>query len=337
MHHLIKPFVFVAWIAKSIALVTLLLLVFGIFSPNLQSSGKSFVLEAVNPIENRLLDATRKYLFSTYKGKDIARYVAPGAALILFLMLHSLHSTLLDRSIYYRSRKEADELRKRAGASQSKSAATGADQLSHKLAEMDHASRGDRKKLLKDFVKLKQQLESMGRDLAFLSMDVVDSTGMKVGEDTYVISNDFTEYRQFVEARINSHGCMKSTWTPDGLMACFSKLEDAIRAAQSILKDLAQFNRTGKAMKRDFIVRCGINAGHIFFDDTLPLEQISDRVIDIAGHMQKHAEPNTIFIAKQIIKPVDVMVGFNKTDAEIDGLNAYKWEEKSAASAISPA
>ncbi len=76
------------------------------------------------------------------------------------------------------------------------------------------------------------------------------------------------------------------------------------------------------------MIRCGINTGRLFFDDSLPLEQITDRVIDIASHMQKHAEPNTIYIAKQVIKPMDYIKGFVKTSVDIDGLNVYRWDDK---------
>lgn len=325
---LIKPLVLVAWTCKAAALAAAFFLVFGIFAPNLETSGRSVVLDSVNAVENRVLGVTRKYLFTTYKGRDISRYVAPGAAFVLYLLLGSLHATLLHRRIFYQSQHEAAELKKRAAGS--KSQAVIADKLDSKLEEMSAASPADRKRLLKEFVKIKQHLESMGKDLAFLAIDVVDSTGMKIGEDPLVISNDFAEYRQFIEARITSHGCLKSNWTPDGLMASFNALDDAIRSAQSILKDLGEFNRSVKGMKRDFVIRCGINAGHVLFDDALPLDQMSDRVIDIAGHMQKRAQPNSIFIAKQIVKPVDVMIGFAEAGAEVDGLTAYKWERPAA-------
>ena len=332
MYYLIRSFVTLSWICRTIVLFILVLLVFGIFSQHLESSSRSVVLDSVNAMENKFLAITRDYLPTRYKKQDISRYVAPAAALILYWLINSVYSELLYRSAYFRAKKEADQLHKIAKQS-SQSPETGnkrVQELHNKLEEIESAPRQDRKKLLKDFVALKQQLESMGRDLAFLSIDVVDSTGMKLNEDTYVISNDFIEYRQFVESRINTNGCIKSTWTPDGLMACFGRLDDAIKSAQSILKGLADFNKNVKTMKRDFAVRCGVNAGHIFFDDSLPLEQISDRVIDIAGHMQKHAQPNTIYIAKQIIKPPDSMKGFNEANADVDGFDAYKWDEKSA-------
>lgn len=325
---LMKPLVLVAWTLKAAALAAMFFLVFGIFAPNLQSSNKSVVLDTVNVVENKVLGATRKYLFATYKGRDISRYVAPGTALILFWLLGSLHTSLVHRRNFYQSQYEAAQIKKRLAGS--KSHAVASEKLDSKLEELNAASPADRKRLLNEFVKLKQHLESMGKDLAFLAIDVVDSTGMKVGEDPLVVSNDFTEYRQFIESRITAHGCLKSNWTPDGLMASFNALDDAIVSAQSILKDLGEFNRNVKGMKRDFSIRCGINAGHVLFDDALPLDQMSDRVIDIAGHMQKKAQPNSIFIAKQIVKPVDTMLGFAEAGAEIDGLAAYKWERPAA-------
>jgi hypothetical protein len=45
-----------------------------------------------------------------------------------------------------------------------------------------------------------------------------------------------------------------------------------------------------KLIKTDFSVRCGVNAGFVYFDETTPLE--ADRVIDVAGHMQKYADPS---------------------------------------------
>ena len=61
--------------------------------------------------------------------------------------------------------------------------------------------------------------------------------------------------------------------------------------------EVDEVNRTVKSMRRDFVVRCGVNSGFVYFDESMPLEEVSDRVIDIAGHMQKHAKPNTVCVA----------------------------------------
>jgi len=71
------------------------------------------------------------------------------------------------------------------------------------------------------------------------------------------------------------------------VMICFSTADDAIRAAREVLLELARFNREVKSVKTQFRVRCGINAGAVHFDKAQRMEEMSDRVIDVAGHMQK--------------------------------------------------
>jgi hypothetical protein len=78
-------------------------------------------------------------------------------------------------------------------------------------------------------------------------------------------------------------------------------------------------------MKQDFAVRCGVNAGYVHFDDAAPLETISDRVIDIAGHMQKYAEPNTVAVARKIVEPLRQSDGFSPTDKVVDGYEVSAW------------
>ena len=103
----------------------------------------------------------------------------------------------------------------------------------------------------------------MGRELAFLSIDVVGSTAMKEKESAAAAQIDFAEYRKMVEST--------------------------------------------------------------------PLEQVSDRVIDIAGHMQKYAEPNAVAIPKSAIKPLAEPDGFSPTDKVIDGLEVYTWRRSTTA------
>ena len=73
------------------------------------------------------------------------------------------------------------------------------------------------------------------------------------------------------------------------------------------------------------MVRCGINQGYVYFDEAIPLEEISDRVIDIAGHMQKNAPPNKICIAKPAIEPLQERNGFVPAGRVVDGYEVYMW------------
>ena len=164
----------------------------------------------------------------------------------------------------------------------------------------------------------------MGKDLAFLSIDVVDSTGMKDGEDRAAVEHDFREYKRFVEGTLVAHGCLKSAWTPDGVMSCFMTVDAAARAAREVITGLDAFNRHVKMIRRTFMARCGVNSGFVYFDDSLPLEEISDRVIDIAGHMQKNAKPNSVCVAKPAIEPLNERSGFEPSGRVVDGYEVYE-------------
>jgi class 3 adenylate cyclase len=187
--------------------------------------------------------------------------------------------------------------------------------------------KADREGLLHMFADIKKKLDQMGRDLAFLSIDVVDSTGMKAGEDRPAVEYDFKMYKQLVDGALAGCGCIKATWTPDGVMDCFPTVDMAVDTARGVVLALGDFNRNVKTMKRDFAVRCGVNSGYVYFDETMPLEEISDRVIDVAAHIQKHAAPNTIGVAQPAIEPLHEREGFVVSGKVVDGYQVYEWRE----------
>ena len=200
--------------------------------------------------------------------------------------------------------------------------------LKGKFDKFETSNKKDREELLKLFAETKRKLDSMGRDLAFLSIDVVDSTGMKHGEERTLAEHDFMEYKHYVDSKLASNGSLKSTWTLDGVMCCFPNVDAAVKAAREVITGLDIFNRNVKTIRQDFRVRCGINHGFIYFDESVPLEEISDRVIDIAGHMQKHAQPDTICIAKTFVEPMQERDGFVPSGRAVDGYEVYVWEKK---------
>lgn len=186
-----------------------------------------------------------------------------------------------------------------------------------------------RQELLKEFAQLKKELEKTGRDLSFLAIDVVDSTNMKLGEEPVIVEHDFNQYHDFITRKFTENGYIKAAWTPDGVMACFNTTQQAIAAAKDIILSLPDFNKSIKMMKRDFHIRCGINSGFVYYDLSTPLEEFSDRVIDIAGHMQKHADVDTVQIAKHIVKPIESYQIFESTKNIVDGFEVCEWRSQS--------
>ena len=187
-----------------------------------------------------------------------------------------------------------------------------------------------REELVRLMVEAKRKLDAMTRDVAFLALDVVRSTEMKIGEDSAFVEHDFRQFRVMVDAAVNAHRPLKSAWTPDGAMICFDSLEDAVRAAKAMLKRLPDFNAGTRMMSTPFRVRCGVNSGRVQYDEATPMEAMSDSVIDIAGHMQKYAEPDSIFAAGELLSKRNITGGFVPAGTEVDGLTVFIWRGPSA-------
>ncbi|MFC1521334.1 hypothetical protein ACFL6Y_02885 [Elusimicrobiota bacterium] len=182
-----------------------------------------------------------------------------------------------------------------------------------------------REELLEIYAQTKKTLEDSKKNLSFLAIDVVNSTGMKKGEDSALAERDFRQYKKLVEKAINDNSGLKASWTPDGVMICFATVQSAVQAAQQVIKSLDHFNAKIKSIKADFKVRAGINAGKVLFDDTVRMEEMSDRNIDIAGHMQKYAGANNIFIGRHAIEGMRTSCGFTPASQEVDGCEVYVW------------
>ena len=194
-----------------------------------------------------------------------------------------------------------------------------------KLAAMAAQSSTDRESVLEVYAQAKRILDEQKKAVTFLAVDVVNSTGMKQGEDPALAERDFRHYRKLVEACIGNHSALKAAWTPDGVMICFSSLEDAIRAGQDLIRGLERFNREVKSLKADFSVRCGINSGTVLFDEQVRMEEMSDGCIDLAGHMQKYAEPGTIFASRETVEGRGEALGFRPNGKTVDGCAVYAW------------
>jgi class 3 adenylate cyclase len=276
-------------------------------------------------IENYVSSFVRGVIPTRVMGIDLTRFIVIIGAFFLIGIPGSVKEHYRDKLSRLKLKKEFEEWKSRMRISDKAALIA---PLRSKIENLEASNKTDREELLKLFAETKKKLDSMGRDLAFLSIDVCGSTEMKVGEEKAAIEHDFKEYKHFVEYKLKTHGALKSAWTPDGVMSCFATVDAAVKAAREIIDGLVAFNKNIKTMRKDFVLRCGINAGYVYFDDSLPMEEMSDRVIDVAGHMQKHATPNTICIAKPAIEPLQDRDGFVPTTRVVDGYEVYMSERR---------
>jgi class 3 adenylate cyclase len=276
-------------------------------------------------IEHSVSSFIRSVIPTRVLGTDVTRFIVIIGAFFLIGVPGGVKEQFRGKLSRLKLRKDFEEWK--ASARISDNAAFIAP-LRSKIETLETSNKKDREELLKLFAETKKKLDSMGRDLAFLSIDVCGSTEMKLGEEKAVIEHDFKEYKHFVDYKLREHGSLKSAWTPDGVMSCFATVDAAVQAAREIVDGLADFNKNVKTLRKNFVVRCGINAGYVYFDDSLPMEEMSDRVIDVAGHMQKHAPPNSICIAKPAIEPLEDREGFVPVSRVVDGYEVYMSERR---------
>ena len=186
-----------------------------------------------------------------------------------------------------------------------------------------------REQLYKEYRKIQQTLkEARRRRCTFLSVDVVGSTGMKSGETEIAITSTFRAYEELLRRTFKATRAWKESWTPDGVMICYLNRDDAVKAAQTILERLLVFNQGDNALKTAFDVRCGINEGEVVVFEDSDLEKLVEHVIDVAGHMQKHAKPGTLRLSKDCYDVLENTIGFRPTGEEVDGYQTYEWSPK---------
>lgn len=305
--------------------ILMIIVALGIIQPYVKGYNSYTYLQPLTKVDKEINSTVKEYIPTTIGNRDWSRILTLVGFLILLAIVGTADNHFRDRRDKRKLTNELEGIKLQTHTAKQQKEIS---QLQEKIQTTSMRGKS-RSALLKEFASIKKELEKTGRNLSFLAIDVVNSTDMKKQEDPVIVERDFNEYHDFVQSKFQKYGYVKASWTPDGVMSCFNTTEQAIEAAQAIIAGLREFNQSVKMMRRDFAVRCGINSGFVYYDVTTPLEEFSDRVIDIAGHMQKHAAPNTILIAKDMVEPVEEHGEFSKTSKIVDSLEAYEWNPES--------
>lgn len=192
----------------------------------------------------------------------------------------------------------------------------------------------ERDKLLRQLAEAKQLLEKTKLKLAFLSVDIVGSTRMKLGEDHLLAERVFRECRYFLEQTFKKYRYRTASWTPDGVMVCFPRVDLACGAAKELLSKLRSFNKEENPLQIPILVRCcDLNAGEVYYHESTPLEMLCDPVLDVTGHLQKAAQPDRLLVTEEIYSQLHDKKGFVQNDSSVDGVKVLEWSAIYVASA----
>ncbi len=195
------------------------------------------------------------------------------------------------------------------------------------MRKLDAESEHHRSILLKRYREIEGALKSSSRKpCTFLSIDIVGSTKMKVGERPTAVAATFQAYEEMVRNTFDSYSVWKQTWTPDGVMACFLDRDLGVAAGQRVLSELEPFNRNENQLRTPIEVRCGLNDGEVVIFEDSQLEKVADHAIDVAGHMQKHADINALWLSNEVFGRMENKSGFVPVEAEVDGFSVMEWK-----------
>ncbi len=164
----------------------------------------------------------------------------------------------------------------------------------------------------------------------FLALEVVQPNQMRSGHDEATIAASFQAYEGYVRGLLEENNLWKSAWTPDGVRGCFLQREHAVLAAQRILRGLEEFNSVSNRLSNPFRVRCGIAEGEVSIPEDAPLERVVEHVIDLAGHLQKMARPNTLWMPAEVHDKLADQSGYQLADQTMQGRNIYEWSPRYA-------
>ena len=216
---------------NAVLLVALVIVLLPLVTPYFKNAGSYRWIEIVEVFDARMIRWVKSLVPTNFKGYELARWFLVGGILFGRIWVDNLQRKVAAAIYRAAMQRDFDALQSAAPA--------GADArllapVKEKMKAMDARNAKSRAELLKVMGEAKRELESMGRDLAFLSIDVVNSTKMKLGEDKTFIEHDFREYKNLVDSKLRSNGSLKAAWTPDGVMACFPTIDAALKSAKAV-------------------------------------------------------------------------------------------------------
>jgi class 3 adenylate cyclase len=192
-----------------------------------------------------------------------------------------------------------------------------------------------RAQLLEMLFVLQAELEGQKQHRAFLSVDVVDSSGMKRQGPDLAVEYSFGQLRQWVEEVVRAEGGEMQSAAGDGVMCVLSTDLGAVRAARHLQEGLAQFNAAHNRLPTPFRIRCGVSAGEVAIEAGTPLGHLQSSVIDRAAVLQKQAAPGEILIGEELADAALAELGsLSRLPEPVAGSPAFCWRSGSQLNAL---
>lgn len=177
---------------------------------------------------------------------------------------------------------------------------------------------------LEQYAELHREMMKNMKIRTFMAIDVVDSKKLKKNEDPFLVQFSFSAYQKLIaQCVMASKGIIHNT-SGDGTMACFVSAAEAFKAGGRIFADLADFNNSTNRLTEAFEIRMGLHTGPVVLEQSGEISDMFAESLDIAGHIQKHAAPNSMDLSAPCRESVVSTVEFETLDDMVDGYLIYR-------------
>jgi class 3 adenylate cyclase/CheY-like chemotaxis protein len=141
----------------------------------------------------------------------------------------------------------------------------------------------------------------------FVSIDVVDSTSLKAGENDQDVIYTFLSYHKKVRELAYEHHGEIATISGDGMMCRFERAEDAVSAVEHLLRAIPDFNKRQNRLSHPFNIRVGVNTGQVYESQSLSAGQLISHTIDVAAKLQQACPVNQALISQETVSALKEM------------------------------
>lgn len=183
---------------------------------------------------------------------------------------------------------------------------------------------------------LSEYVNLFSKTSTFVSIDVVDSTTLKAGENDQDVIYTFLSYHKLIRELAYTHHGEIITISGDGVMCRFERADDAVAAVLNILNELPAFNKRQMRLARPFSLRVGINTGQVYESQSLTPGELISRTIDVAAKLQQACPPNQALFSQEtvnVMKPNSLPLTRLSWDAKLQ-TTAYQYAGTQEARAV---
>lgn len=160
----------------------------------------------------------------------------------------------------------------------------------------------------KKHFQLQDSIKNEYQEITFVDIDVAGSATIKEGLSKEAVVYSFGQYNQILDNLTQKHHGEEFNRIGDERIIMFKNPDNAVKMGIELHNALFEFNKdkTANRLNEPFKVRTGINTGDCLIDPMIESSDVADYTLDVACHLQKYGEPDTIYMSEHTYSSLEL-------------------------------